>query len=192
MVKDKTRDNNILDLLFTTDNNTVEDLKISEPIGKSDHNTITFDILLKHVKLHLNKKVFNYNRGDYISIGKELDKVDWDKELLTMNVDDQWNFIKNKLIELRNKYIPATVLKDKKDVEWMTSKVKKLIQKKQKTWVKFQERKTYGMKLKYKKIRNKVIKGIRKAKSKFEEKLAKKSSDNRKSFYAYANKKKNK
>jgi hypothetical protein len=192
MVKESTRENRILDLVLTTDNNTVGDVEITEPVGNSDHNTISFEIIVEHRKLHFNKKAFNYNKGDYSSIGKELNMIDWNKELANKPVDDQWEFIKDKLIELRNKYIPSRRLKDSTDEAWMNKKVKKMIVKKKKYWSRYQKRNTYSAKIKYKKMRNKVIKAIRRAKAKFEQKLAIQTSDNRKSFYAYANKKKNK
>ncbi len=44
-VNEPTRGENILDLVLVSDENMVENVKVSEPFGTSDHNVITYDLV---------------------------------------------------------------------------------------------------------------------------------------------------
>ena len=77
------------------------------PPWKSDHNMLTFTVHHEY-KCPLNiRTIQNFHKGDYDSIRKELSAVNWDT-LLSGNMEVCWNKFKYLLLELVNKYIPAT------------------------------------------------------------------------------------
>nr|CAD2176672.1 unnamed protein product [Meloidogyne enterolobii] len=77
MVNLPTRDQNFLDLVFTSDKSLVSSLSVEVPFGGSDHNSIIFDI-------HLNFKTrvkpdpkYNFHKADYSQINSILANIDW-------------------------------------------------------------------------------------------------------------------
>mgnify|MGYP006048081585 CR=1 FL=1 len=64
-VEENTRGNNMLDLIFTTEENMVENLVVGEPFGSSDHQIISWNFVrckLKSCEEHVN---LNYFKVDY-------------------------------------------------------------------------------------------------------------------------------
>ena len=75
-----TRGNIILDLVLSSQNELVDNVKIHEPLGKSDHNQIHFDIKVKTEST--NKKYRrNFHKGKYKDMRKYLAKLDWNNML---------------------------------------------------------------------------------------------------------------
>ena len=61
-----TQGENVLDRFLSSQKELVDNVKIGEPLGKSDHNQVHFDI---NVKLEgKNKKTYgrNFHKGNYI------------------------------------------------------------------------------------------------------------------------------
>ena len=84
-VLEATRESNILDLILTSDENVIEDLKIIEPIGNSDHNTILCEFLCYNFMCEscdkFNRNVIDFAHANYVNINRILSEVDWDIEL---------------------------------------------------------------------------------------------------------------
>ena len=71
---ESTRGENVLDLALSSQNELVDNVKIHEPLGKSDHNEIHFDIKVKPERT--NKKYRrNIRKGIYKNIRKKLSKA---------------------------------------------------------------------------------------------------------------------
>lgn len=69
--------------------------------------------------------------------------------------------------------------------QWMNQKIRREINRRDQAWKRFQSSPSYIREAKYKSIRNRVTKIIRKEKGKFEFLLADKIKEDAKSFYAY-------
>ena len=79
-VDQATRSENILDLVLSSERNLVENLRVTSPIGRSDHVTVQFELCLE---FHGGRGVnlgFDYRRADYMRILEKLDGKDWNEE----------------------------------------------------------------------------------------------------------------
>ena len=52
-----------LDYVFTDSNNVIEEIKYRDPLGKSDHVTLMWDLLIETTKPASNQPKFNYCKG---------------------------------------------------------------------------------------------------------------------------------
>ena len=69
----------VLDLIFSNEENMVENVNLLASLGKSDHLVLTFNLVcytISHPKNEQKSKL-NFFKGDYVSIREELDKIDW-------------------------------------------------------------------------------------------------------------------
>ena len=55
----------MLDLVFSTQNELVDNIKIGEPLGSSDHNQIHFNIKIQTEITGKNRWRINFNKGKY-------------------------------------------------------------------------------------------------------------------------------
>ena len=120
-----------------------------------------------------------------------MEEIDWETYLESNNdIDLAWNKFYEKLQELENKHIPIVKVKNKSkhtvplDKETLTA-----IKEKNSLQRKFIKTKKTEDRLKYNKIRNKVVKLVRKARRKYEQNLAMEAKANPKKVWQYINSK---
>ena len=72
----------------------MDNVKIFEPLGNSDHNQIHFDINVKSESK--NKKTYkrNFHKGNYKDMRKYLAKLDWNNMLMNKTAIECWNIMK--------------------------------------------------------------------------------------------------
>ena len=103
----------LLDLVLTDEEMQVSNIKYHAPLGKSDHSVITFKFNC-YLDFSKPKTRFIYKKGDYPAMIKELNDTHWMETVLrtgtTMSVEELWNAIKSKLLQLRDKYVPTKVI----------------------------------------------------------------------------------
>ena len=76
-----TRGDNVLDIVLSSQKELVDNVKIHEPLGNSDHNQIPFDINVKSESK--NKKCRrNFHKGNYKDMRKYSAKLDWNNMLM--------------------------------------------------------------------------------------------------------------
>ena len=115
---------NTLDLIFTNEEQFIQQAEISHSLGLSDHCIISFDIVSKYEVYDesdsLCQNYFILDRGDYPSLAKELPAVNWSKEFKGLAVDEMISFFDYKLSSLKDRKIPHKIHKISK-----TSSVKR-------------------------------------------------------------------
>ena len=76
-MQEPTRGQNVLDIVLSSQKELVDNVKIHEPLGNSDHNQIHFDINVKSESK--NKKTYrrNFRKGNYKDLRTYLAKLDW-------------------------------------------------------------------------------------------------------------------
>jgi hypothetical protein len=187
MVKNKTRGDNILDLVLVYESNFVFKLEHFPPIGKSDHETLCITLNTGITKLENGVNMFNYNKANYELLEIKFNKIDWEEEIKRKSVNDFWVLLIGELNDFKEKYIPIFKNRSNNEVPWMKASIKKLIRKRNNLYKRFNKSKHIYFKIKYKQLRNKVTKQIRIAKEKYESKIIRRSKNNRKIFYTYVN-----
>ena len=104
-----TDDPSTIDLIFTSEQNQVHNLQYLSPIGRSDHCVLTFTFEC-YTESKANSKRYTYDVVDYTAVRNFLSANNWTNELLQeMNgksVEQSWQLFKDKMLELRNRFIP--------------------------------------------------------------------------------------
>ena len=184
-VTEPTRDKNVLDLVFTTEKGMFENLEIKDPIGKSDHNTLVWELVTQTVIPQNNVMSFSYHRGNYQGMRESINSINWSELFDEKDVKECWGIFRDRLLSEIEKFVPKSTRAKRQKNRWINRKTKKLLRKKYHYWKKFSLSGEYVDFLQYKNIRNRAVKAVRAAKRKFERKLAKTAKANPKSFYAY-------
>ena len=182
-----TRENNILDLVLTNELQVKDEVKITAPVGNSDHNVLMYEVLCNTVKNSSDKIRLCYNQADYVRmrpfIREKLKCID--PQL--MSVTQLWQEFNDVMQEAIQKFVPVSQMKDnsRKKPLWMTGKVLRTVKKKHKLWKKCKQHNSNTKSLEYKRQVNKASKAVRSAKKEFERKIAKNIKNDSKSFFTY-------
>ena len=80
-VLEPTRGGNVLDLILSSQNELVDNVKVHEPLGSSDHNQIHFNIKVKTGTTYKKQWRRNFNKGKYKEMRTYLANIDWDNLL---------------------------------------------------------------------------------------------------------------
>ena len=67
-VSEPTRGDNILDLILSTQKERIDNVRVIEPLGKSDHSQIQFNLRVNTVNKGTKQKTRDFQKGDYEAI----------------------------------------------------------------------------------------------------------------------------
>lgn len=98
----------LIDLVIANDPDFVLDLQHHAPFGASHHEVLTFvlDYIVSSNDLKPTEKHL-LDKGDYVSMRKEVGEVDWDNLLNdSESVDQWWDNLENVLNSAKEKFIP--------------------------------------------------------------------------------------
>ena len=102
-----TRGENVLDIVLSSQKELVDNVKILELLGKSDHNQVPFDINVKSESK--NKKTYKrkfFHEGNYKDMRKYLANLDWNNMLMNKNAIECWNILKYEIESIIYKFVP--------------------------------------------------------------------------------------
>ena len=184
-VTEGTRGKSILDLVLVTEETMIENLRVGEPFGTSDHQIIRWDFLINEEINKMKNETLNYFKADYDAMREEVEKRGWEGLVKGLDVELDWNNLKVELIELRNKFIPVQKSKGGKS-KWVTKMVIRRRRAKIKAWNKYvNSGKAAEMHEKYKAKLKIAQKENENAKRYYEQNLAANIKKDSKSFFAY-------
>ena len=105
-VLEPTRGDHVLDIVLSSQEKLVDNVKIHEPLGNSDHNQIHFDINVKSESK--NKKTYrrNFYKDNYKDMTKYLAKLDWNNMLINKTTIECWNILKYEIESIIDKFVP--------------------------------------------------------------------------------------
>ena len=178
----------LLDCVFTDEDNVIDGIQFLAPLGKSDHVCIELNYIRGQQVNEMSHTKFNYWKGDYAGIKKELQCIDWDKQLEHKGVDESWVYFHSKLSALTEKYVPLKKVPSKQTKpvnEWITKNTKSEIKKRDALWAKYKKYSSEQNYKAYKAVRNRVIRYIKDDKLRYHRKLAGQFRSNPKRFYSY-------
>ncbi len=164
----------ILDLIFTNEENMVEEVEFLPGLGLSDHLVLYCDFNCYIEQDNPSYEKLNYFRGDYRNIGEELSSVQWDSVMRGLDVSDSWNGFTEKIVKLLEKHVPvskSTPSKGKRS-PFITTSCKEALRHKHTRWKKFTYCKSDENYNKYKQARNKVTTELRHSKYKYEQDIS--------------------
>ena len=113
-------DPSLIDLIFTSEENQIRDLQYLSPLGKSDHNVLTFTFAC-YTERKVNSKRYVFEEGDYTAMKQFIVANDWSEALLRSmeekSVEESWRVFKDNILDLRTQFVP---LKESDCQSWRT------------------------------------------------------------------------
>ena len=119
---------NILDLVLSKSSETVLDVCVhnNEPLPnmKSDHNLISFSIPCSiQITRDSKSSLFNFNKGDYISMNEYLASVNYTSFYDSVDVEYLWSFIKSLISKACELYVPKSNSSVYKFPKWFNGEI---------------------------------------------------------------------
>ena len=178
-VLEPTRGENVLDIVLSSQKEFVDNVKILEPLGNSDHNH--FDINVKSESK--NKKTYkrNFHKGNYKDMRKYLAKLDWNNMLMNKTAIECWNIIKYEIESIIDKFVPFQKQGKRCRKKHLSKEAIRKIVLKQTMWRVYRHTRKEEA----------ATTEIRQSKRSYEQKLACNIKHDSKSFYAYVRSKQN-
>jgi hypothetical protein len=186
-VKEATRNENILDLVLSTDDNLVADLSVGESLVNSDHNIIRFRLNMKTEIQSNEMRIPNFYKANFNLFRDKFSNVDWHC-MDEISVNEQWELLKDKIKEVERETVPFKIKRTqmgKMKPKWFNYNICKLITDRNKVYNTYKRNKNDDNKKAYVESRRCVKKAIRNAKREYEMQIAKDSKENPKRFYDY-------
>lgn len=187
-VKEPTRLGNILDLVLTTDEDLIREVKIRENIGTSDHMTVEFCICINKVEPKFNVMTFDYRKANWGAIKRGVSDISIP---IDYDAAQSWIFLKTKLLDLTKQFIPVKKQLNKlRQPKWFNDDVKRAIRDKARKHKIYKTQLTDETYREFCTARRVANKAIRKAKFNEEERITETAKVSPKEFYGYVNSKK--
>ena len=189
MVNEPTRDNNILDLILTSQEHLITNVNVGEHLGTSDHNLIRFNIDLPNQIRQNKSSTLNLKQANYGELRNALQTL----SLRGTNCESLWNDFKTQFMNSQNKFIPSRNKSKSTNPqpEWLNQNITRAIRNRNSLYKKKKINNTPSLTESYNNARREVKQLIKQAKRNYEISIAKDSTTNPKKFYKYINSKKN-
>lgn len=186
----------LIDLIFSSEKDMVQNLRHEAPLGKSHHHCLHFDFVC-YAEMYAEKgRIYNFKKANFHEMRNHITNSDLMSKIDGLEVQETWNCIEGCIIEAIDKSVPkfkpqpkAKTDNKRERPEWWNKYVgnkvklkKELYQK----WLVTQNPKDWDA---YARIRNKCKNECRKSDRNYQKSIAKKAKDNPKIFYAYTNRK---
>ena len=105
-----TNEPSLLDLFLTDEETQISDLAYLAPLGRSDHCILAFNFEC-YLEQTSPSEIFEYAKASFTAMKRDLEDSGWvdDFTLRTTRMDTEtsWQLFKNKILELREKYVPC-------------------------------------------------------------------------------------
>ena len=134
-IREPTRGDNILDLVFSSEQKMVGDVCILPPLANRDYNAISFKIAITStVTTTAGDKIQDLNRADWEGIRNDLTGIKW-RETLTEGSNVQENRETfTRILHDKCQHIPRKSKKRRNRCLWMTKKAKQATRHMAKRW----------------------------------------------------------
>ena len=176
------------DLIFSTEENDIEDLIYHPSIGRSDHITLQCKIKIK-LKTEASKRViYKYDKGDYIKMAEMLN-INWENELEDCNAQEAMDKFDSRYKAAEEECIPkATIsgmLECRVKPSWLNNHALRKVKRKHSAWIRYLNTKDGEDYQIYILKRNEATRETKKARKDFERSLAKECRKNAKGVWKY-------
>ena len=123
-VTEPTRYDNILDLVFSSEADMIEDVDVREPAVNSDHCTIHFKLVVRRqAKNNPDRQTRDYNRGDWESIRRDLHAIAWKPLLEDKTCEEQLKIFTELIEQQVDRKIPWRRQRGKHTPRWMNKRM---------------------------------------------------------------------
>lgn len=178
-----TRNKAILDLVITDEPDMVHDVASLGLFPGSDHNALLWKLCVKTTRETSHQQMFDYSKADVVAMKHELQAINWQERFSMMTAEECWIDFKDLIDTLKWKYIPVKCRLNKRNKPiWMTNRALKAVRHRRQVYRKYKDNKHPACI----KASRAACSTVKAARQNFENQLARKIKEDRKSFFAYA------
>lgn len=166
-VQEPTRENNILDLIFSTTADLVNEVNVGPIFSSSDHRTITFSINMKESKVTPSKeKVPDYQRANFVRLRSILNNSDWTEITAETDIDKSWGAFTTILNNAISICVPYRNRRSasKKKPKWWNNEIQNSLSLKKRVYSRYISTQSEADKLELDRIRRETKKLIKRSK----------------------------
>lgn len=164
------RSSSLLDLVLCTDKALVSNISVDDPLGSSDHNSISVCLgFAKPKVLKGRRQIWLYQRADFDAINVALESSLCPVESIpAWSVDWAWSTIKSQFLSVMERYIPHRVVPTRRaQPPWITKDVRRCLHKREKARQAAKARDTADHWRFFRRLRNRAVSVVRLAKREF-------------------------
>ena len=186
LVNEPTRNHNILDLVFSSSVDMINNLIVGELF--SDHNSITFKLLGQpYVQLKSLKTVYCYKKANWEHLKSLLSNTPWNCAFLQDDINYAWASWKDLLFNAVDVCIPKINAKKKSNAPWITRELILLCRMKKSLYKKAKRTQNDNIWAKYRQMNNTIKRKCNEARWNFLNNLASQlvEDENPKPFWNY-------
>ena len=103
-VLEPTRATRVLDIVLSSPKELIDNVKIKEPLGSSDHNQMHFNIKSDRTKVKQCRR--DFGKGNYKEIRKSLALIDGNDKMKNKTATEYWNILREELDSAIDSYVP--------------------------------------------------------------------------------------
>ena len=175
----------LLDLIFVKYPDLVSDVKILPPLGRSDHAVVTCVMEAPRNPETPSIPQFCYSAINTETLHALAAETDWEGLKLGDNVEDRWLKLKGTLLDLTDSSVPKRRRRKMARVPWISRPIKRAIHKKHAAWWHYKNSPGDETFAAFKRQRNRVGRLLKKARRKYESRLASDAARKPKRFFAH-------
>ena len=188
-VLEPTRAARILDIVLSSQKESVDNVVIQEPLGSSDHNQLHVNI--KSVKTKVKQCRRDFRKGTYQEIRKRLAHIDWNDKMKNKTATECWNILRGEIDSAIDSFVPMKMQGKRSKKKHLSKEAFRKLRYKQNMWRVYKQKGKDHDYVVYKEALNAATNEVRKSKRNCELKLAQNIKSDSKSFYAYVRSKQN-
>jgi len=177
----------LIDLVLVSEEDLVSEILHMDPLGKSDHDLLKFDLYVPRARTEVKGKYrYDLGKGNYELMREKINNFDF-SALEDQSVEEMWSTVSNLVRDSMEECIPKVQSGNGRRLQpsWMNFKVKKSVKKKYNLYKKYLQTKRGMDYEKYKKERNNCNGLIKSARKKYEKHIAHGCKSCPKQFWRY-------
>ena len=132
IIREETREKNILDVTFVTNPSLVINSSIVP--GISDHDITVSDFTIRpHYEKSKSRKIYRFNKADWTNLKNDcLSLTEQVKAKYSNGCDikDIWAFFKSLLLQYTDKHVPSKTVSNNNRTPWLSNKLKRMLKRK--------------------------------------------------------------
>ena len=174
----------------------IDGIIYSEPIGKSDHLVMEWDLACYVAPIATRVVKYQFDKANFNDMRATLATVNWNDILAGESIDDQWASLSSKIKSITDVFVPhsssrLSTFKNRQHRKplWMNERVLASLKKKKAAFEQYKQSRAGQDCLAYTKARNHAKAETRRAVREFEKEIALQAKKNPKAFYKYVNSK---
>ena len=164
------------DLIFSTEENDVEEITYNPSIGLSDHITLQCRLKTKLTTPARKRTLYKYDKGDYKKMA-DLLNIDWENELRDCTIQEAMDKFDKLYKDAEKICVPTTtisgILNCKIKPAWLSNHVLRKVKRKHSAWIRYLNTKDGEDHSRYTLKRNEATRACKQARKDLETSLAK-------------------